>query len=40
MISLLNRLADSHFRNEPGGRLVFIPFTRKGKCYFIDSKAD
>jgi hypothetical protein len=21
-------------------RLVFIPFTRRGKCYFVDSKAD
>jgi hypothetical protein len=40
MISLLNRLADAHFRKEPSGRLVFIPFTRKGKCYFVDSKAD
>ena len=40
MISLLNRLADLHFRKEPSGRLVFIPFTRRGKCYFVDSKAD
>ena len=40
MISLMNRVADAHFRTEPGGRLVFIPFTRRGKCYFVDSKAD
>jgi hypothetical protein len=40
MISLMNRLADVHFKKEPSGRLVFIPFTRKGKCYFVDSKAD
>src|ERR1700694_3166955 len=40
MISLVNRLADVHFRKEPSGRLVFIPFTRKGKCYFVDSKDD
>lgn len=40
MISLMNRLADVHFRKEPGGRMVFIPFTQKGKCYFVDSKAD
>ena len=40
MISWMNRLADAHFRKEPGGRLVFITFTRKGKCYFVDSKAD
>ena len=40
MISWMNRVADAHFRKEPGGRLVFSPFTRKGKCYFVDSKAD
>src|SRR5260370_11956726 len=40
MISLINRLADFHFRKEPSGRLVFIPFPRRGKCYFVDSKAD
>jgi hypothetical protein len=40
MISLMNRLADVHFGKEPNGRLVFIPFTPKGKCYFVDSKAD
>ena len=40
MISLMNRIADAHFMKEPGGRLVFIPFTRRGKCYFVDSKAD
>jgi hypothetical protein len=40
MISLMNRLADAHFRKESAGRLVFIPFTPKGKCYFVDSKAD
>jgi hypothetical protein len=40
MISLMNRLADVHFRKEPSGRLVFVPFTRRGKCYFVDSKAD
>jgi hypothetical protein len=40
MISLMNRLADSHFRRAPSGRVVFIPFTRSGKCYFVDSKAD
>jgi hypothetical protein len=40
MISLMNRVADAHFRKGPSGRLVFIPFTRRGKCYFVDSKAD
>ena len=40
MISLMNRLADVHLRKEPSGRLIFIPFTLRGKCYFVDSKAD
>ena len=40
MISWMNRLADVHFRKEPKGRLVFVPFTLRGKCYFVDSKAD
>jgi len=40
MISLTNRLIDVHFKKVPSGQLVFIPFTRGGKCYFVDSKAD
>ena len=40
MISLMNRVVDGQFRKDPSGRLVFIPFTRRGKCYFVDSKAD
>jgi hypothetical protein len=40
MISWMNRLTDLHFRKDPSGRLVFIPFTLRGKCYFVDSKAD
>ncbi len=40
MISLMDRIAGVHFGKEPSGRLVFIPFTRRGKCYFVDSKAD
>jgi hypothetical protein len=44
MSSLFSRLMDggveSHFRRDQGGRLVFIPFTLKGKCYFVDSKSD
>jgi len=39
-MSLVNRLADVHFRKVPSGQLVFIPFTRTGKCYFVDSNAD
>jgi hypothetical protein len=40
MISLMNRVADAHFRKDSNGRLVFIPFTLRRKCYFVDSKAD
>ena len=40
MISLVNRVADVHFRRDPSGPLVFIPFAVRGKCYFVDSKAD
>src|SRR6202023_834766 len=40
MMSLMTRFADAHFRKDSNGRLVFIPFTRRGKCYFVDSKAD
>jgi len=40
MISLVNRVADVHFRRDLSGRLVFVPFTPRGKCYFVDSKAD
>jgi len=36
----MNRLADSHFKKEASGRLVFLPFTPRGKCYFVDSKSD
>ena len=40
MISLMNRLADAHFKKEASGRLVFVPFTQRGKCYFVDSNSD
>jgi hypothetical protein len=40
VMSLMTRVADAHFRKDPNGRLVFIPFTRRGKCYVVDSKAD
>jgi hypothetical protein len=39
-MSLMNRLAEVHFRKDPSGRLAFVPFTLRGKCYFVDSKAD
>ena len=37
---LMDRAVDAHFRKDGSGRLVFVPFTLKGKCYFVDSKAD
>src|ERR1039457_1481751 len=44
MISLFSRMmdyaVDAHFRKDPSGRLVFVPFTSKGKTYFVDSKSD
>lgn len=44
MSSLFSRLMDGsvecHFRRDQSGRLVFIPFTLKKKCYFVDSKSD
>jgi hypothetical protein len=36
----MNRLVDIQFGKDRSGRLVFIPFTRRGKCYFVDSKPD
>jgi hypothetical protein len=29
-----------NFRKDRSGRLVFIPFSLKRKCYFVDSKSD
>jgi hypothetical protein len=44
MISLFSRLTDGlverQFGKDPNGRLVFLPFGPKGKCYFVDSKSD
>jgi len=37
---IIDRAVDSQFRKDQSGRLVFIPFTLKGKCYFVDSKSD
>jgi len=37
---IMDRAVDSQFRKDRNGRLVFIPFTLKGKCYFVDSKSD
>ena len=44
MISLFSRMMDTavevYFRKDQSGRLVFIPFSLRRKCYFIDSKSD
>jgi hypothetical protein len=44
MISPFSRMTDyavdSHFRKDRSGRLVFVPFSLKRKCYFVDSKSD
>lgn len=37
---ITDTLVESQFRKDPSGRLVFVPISRKGKCYFVDSKAD
>ena len=37
---LFRSLVDVQFKKDPSGRLVFVPFTLRGKCYFVDSKAD
>jgi hypothetical protein len=37
---IMDRAVDSQFKKDRSGRLVFIPLTLKGKCYFVDSKSD
>jgi amino acid transporter len=37
---IIDCAVDCHFKKDRSGRLVFIPFTLKGKCYFVDSKSD
>jgi len=37
---LMDYAVDAHFRKDHSGRLVFVPFSLKRKCYFIDSKSD
>ena len=36
----MDRQVERQFRKDPSGRLVFLPFGRKGKAYFVDSKSD
>jgi hypothetical protein len=44
MISPFSRMMDYvveiHFMKDRSGRLVFVPFGPKRKCYFVDSKSD
>jgi len=37
---IMDSAVDAHFKKDQSGRLVFIPLTLKGKCYFVDSKSD
>ena len=37
---LMDYAVDSQFRKDRSGRLVFVPFSLKRKCYFVDSKSD
>jgi len=37
---LIDSAVDAQFRRDPTGRLVFVPFGLKKKCYFVDSKSD
>ncbi len=36
----MNYAVDTHFMKDRSGRLVFVPFGLKRKCYFVDSKSD
>jgi hypothetical protein len=44
MIPLFSKFIDAavdrHFKKDRSGRLVFIPFSPKRECYFVDSKSD
>ena len=37
---MMDYAVDAHFRKDQSGRLVFVPFSLKGKCYLVDSKPD
>jgi hypothetical protein len=37
---MMDYAIEAHFRKDQSGRLVFIPFSRKGKGYFVESTAD
>jgi hypothetical protein len=37
---IMDSAVEAHFGKDINGRLVFIPFTSKGKRYFVDSKSD
>jgi hypothetical protein len=37
---MMDHAVDNHFRKDRSGRLVFVPFTAKGKSYLVDSKSD
>src|SRR5216684_5388150 len=37
---MMDHAVEAHFRKDRSGRLVFIPFSLRRKCYFVDSKSD
>ena len=37
---MMDYAVEAHFGKDQSGRLVFIPFSRKGKGYFVESRAD
>ena len=37
---MMDRATEAHFKKDRSGRLVFIPFGLKRKCYFVDLKSD
>ncbi len=37
---MMDYAVDTHFLKDRSGRLVFVPFGLKRKCYFVDSKSD
>jgi hypothetical protein len=37
---LMDYAVECQFKRDPGGRLVFFPYSRRKQAYFIDSKPD
>jgi hypothetical protein len=37
---MMDYAVDAHFRKDRSGRLVFVPYSLKRNCYFVDSQSD